>query len=244
MIPDQHTPIKEAAPWAAGIQPPCPKVQGIPWAYVRGLQSGSFCDWPGLVTAVLFLGGCNLRCPTCHNAGLAWTPEKYPTLSQTSIQRFLHSRSTWLDGLVVSGGEPTLVPGLPSLLQELSFFGLPLKVDTNGLRPDILESLVAKRLIQAVAVDVKGPWVKYPLLTGGRCSQVQAQQSLEAVFRLAQAHPQTFFFRCPAVPELSPRDLEEVQELVPSGFSLSVQTYIPPQQAEKGANIGPGISNF
>lgn len=221
-----------------------PFEKDTPWAYVRGLHSGSLCDWPGLVTAVLFLGGCNLRCPTCHNAGLAWTPERYPSLTQTHIQDFLHSRSGWLDGLVVSGGEPTFVPGLPSLLQELSFFGLPLKVDTNGLRPDILESLLAEGTIQAVAVDVKGPWSKYPLLTGGRCSPAQAQQALEYVFCLAKAYPQTFFFRCTAVPELSPRDLEQVQELVPSGFSLSVQTYIPPQQAEKGTNIGPSISNF
>jgi pyruvate formate lyase activating enzyme len=202
-----------------------------PWTSVRGLQPGSLCDWPGRISAVLFLGGCNLRCPTCHNARLAWTPQEYPPLSRTSIQHFLHSRSAWLDGLVISGGEPTVVPGLPLLLKELSSFGLPLKLDTNGLRPDILGSLLAQGHIQAVAVDVKGPWAKYPLLTGGRCTPARARQALEAVFRLAEAHPQTFFFRSTAVPELSAQDLEQVQELLPRGYTLSVQTYIPPAKS-------------
>ena len=211
-----------------------PLEKDTPWTFVRGLQPGSLCDWPGRISAVLFVGGCNLHCPTCHNPGLAWTPDQYPPLSKRYVHHFLHSRSAWLDGLVVSGGEPTLVSGLSSLLKELSSCGLPLKLDTNGLKPDILGSLLAQELIQAVAVDVKGPWAKYPLLTGGRCTPAQAQNALEAVFGLAKVHPQGFFFRCTAVPELSAQDLEQVQELIPSGFSLSVQTYTPPVKTGKG----------
>ncbi|MDZ7759376.1 MAG: radical SAM protein [Desulfovermiculus sp.] len=210
-----------------------PLEEDTSWSFVRGLQPGSLCDWPGRVSAVLFLGGCNLRCSTCHNARLAWTPDEYPPLSKTYVQHFLHSRSAWLDGLVVSGGEPTFVPELTSLLKELTSFGLPLKLDTNGLRPDILGSLLAQDLIQAVAVDIKGPWAKYPLLTGGRCSPAQAQQALGAVFRLAKTYPQAFSFRCTAVPDLSARDLEQVQKLVPFGFSLSIQTYVPPEKTDK-----------
>ena len=203
-----------------------------PWTYVRGLQPGSLCDWPGHVSAVLFLGGCNLRCPTCHNAGLAWTPETYPPLSKKDIKKFIQSRKTWLDGLVVSGGEPTTIPNISELLKEISSFGLPLKLDTNGLLPNVVRSLFTQGLIQAVAVDVKGPWNKYPLLTGGYCPQQQAQNALENIFALAQEYPEAFFFRCTAVPDLTSEDLQQVQGYLPSGSSLSIQTYIPTDNAK------------
>ncbi|MFW5997291.1 MAG: anaerobic ribonucleoside-triphosphate reductase activating protein [Desulfovermiculus sp.] len=207
--------------------PKFPMEKDNPWSSVRGLQPGSLCDWPGHVSAVLFLGGCNLRCPTCHNAGLAWTPEIYPPLSRENIQKFIQSRRTWLDGLVISGGEPTTVPGISELLTEISSFGLPLKLDTNGLLPNVIHSLFTQGLIQAVAVDVKGPWSKYPLLTGGCCSQQQAKNALEDIFALAQEYPETVFFRCTAVPDLTSEDLQQVQEYLPSGSSLSIQAYIP-----------------
>ena len=198
-----------------------------PWSYIRGLQPGSLCDWPGRVSAVLFMGGCNLRCPTCHNAGLAWNPEQYPRISKSAVSNFIQARSSWLDGLVISGGEPTHVPGLASLVQEISTFGLPIKLDTNGFQPDTVRFVLDHNLIQAVAVDVKGPWSKYPRLTGNRCSPQQAQKALQAIFSLAQCFPESFSFRCTAVPELTLDDLEKTQGLLPAGFSLTIQSYIP-----------------
>lgn len=209
-----------------------PMEKDNPWSSVRGLQPGSLCDWPGRVSAVLFLGGCNLRCPTCHNAGLAWAPETYPPLSRKDIEKFIQSRLTWLDGLVISGGEPTAVSNLPDLFKEISSFGLPLKLDTNGLMPDVVRSLFTQSLIQAVAVDVKGPWSKYPALTGGCCTQNQAQYALESMFDLAREYPGAFFFRCTAVPGLTSEDLQQIQGYLPSGLSLSIQTYIPTDNSE------------
>jgi pyruvate formate lyase activating enzyme len=123
------------------------------------------------------------------------------------------------------------VPGIDFLLLELSALGLPIKLDTNGLRPETVRKLLEQDLVQAVAVDVKGPWPKYPRLTGDQCSPDQAQRALEAIFGLAQKTPERFFFRCTAVPELSPDDLEETKGLVPTGCPLSIQTYIPPEKS-------------
>jgi pyruvate formate lyase activating enzyme len=214
-----------------------PIAEDDPWSYVRGLQSGSLCDWPGRVSAILFLGGCNLRCPTCHNACLAWTPEQYPLIPKNSVQHFLQTRASWLDGLVVSGGEPTCVPQINALVQELSTFGLPIKLDTNGLRPKTVASLLSQGLIQAVAVDVKGPWAKYPQLTGGYCSPQKAQSSLEAIFDLARRMPQDFYFRCTAVPGLNASDVQTVQQAVPSGYTVTIQTYIPPENTSSSCII-------
>ena len=130
---------------------------------------------------------------------------------------------------MVSGGEPTVVPGLSNLLQDLLDFGLPLKLDSNGLHPEVLKDLIQTDLVQAVAVDVKGPFAKYPALTGNRCTPQQAETALHQVFDLAGAYPHLFFFRCTAVPELTQEDLAHVQDLVPPGFEVSLQTYRPPQ---------------
>jgi len=87
-----------------------------PWHHVRGLEPLSLCDWPGKPCCVVFLGGCNLRCPTCHNAELAWNMEKQPLLPQARLRTFLTNRKRWLSGVTITGGEPTAVPGLGEIL--------------------------------------------------------------------------------------------------------------------------------
>jgi pyruvate formate lyase activating enzyme len=201
--------------------------QQSPWLFLRGLEPVSFCDWPGKISAVLFLGGCNLRCPTCHNRQLAFHPETLPLLPKNDVMRLLATRRGWIDGLVISGGEPTTVPFLEDLLAELAGQGLPVKLDTNGLAPERIERLLAANLVECLAVDVKGPWTKYPLLTGGACSPERARDSLQAVFALAENHPEHFLFRLTEVPALSSGDIEEVEACLPDGFHLTRQEYRP-----------------
>ncbi len=200
-----------------------------PWSYLRGIEPSSLCDWPGRVSAVLFFGTCNLRCPTCHNKELAWHPERLPAISKEKLGSFLKTRKTWLDGVVISGGEPAQVPGLEAVLTFLNDLGLECKIDSNGCFPEIIEHLVHTDLVRQVAVDVKGPWAKYPELTGQRCSVEQARRNLSRIFELARAHPQAFLFRCTRVPLLTAEDLELAASYVPEGFELSLQNYIPPK---------------
>lgn len=124
----------------------------------------SLCDWPGKITSVLFVGGCNLRCPTCHNTSLAWNWQSLPLDERRSWR--LRRRARWLDGITLSGGEPTALVELETLLTELATIGLPLKLDSNGSAPDMLDRLVRSGLVQTLAVDVKGPWSLYPELSG------------------------------------------------------------------------------
>jgi len=104
--------------------------------HLRGLTPLSLCDWPGHPCCVVFLGGCNLRCPTCHNGGMAWDMEAQPLVPQASLRAFLAKRKRWLSGITVTGGEPTTVPGVGAILHELSASGLPIKFDTNGMLPE------------------------------------------------------------------------------------------------------------
>lgn len=200
------------------------------WDRVRGMEPVSLCDWPGKVSCVLFTGGCNLRCPTCHNASLAWTWEELPPLDRDAVLADLRRRVRWLDGITLSGGEPTCVPGLEGLLEDLASTGLPVKLDSNGSAPDVLERLLRDGLVQTLAVDVKGPWRMYPGLTGSGMTADGARESLMRVFDLAQSYPGRVYFRCTKVPALSCADLQETRAQVPPGLPLNLQEFVPPRR--------------
>ena len=124
---------------------------------IKGFLETSFLDWPGRLAAVVFLGGCNFRCPFCHNAELVLTPHLVPSIPLAGVLERLHQLRGWVDGVVVSGGEPTLSPRLPELLGRMRAAGFDIKLDTNGSCPDVLAKLVARRLVQAVDMDLKAP---------------------------------------------------------------------------------------
>lgn len=200
------------------------------WAHARGFLASSMSDWPGRISAVLFLGGCNFKCPTCHNAELAWNWRGLPALGREEVLSQLSRKARWLDGITVTGGEPTCTPGIKSLLFDLTGIGLPIKLDSNGSRPDALRTLLAHDVVQTVAVDVKGPWRLYPELTGGSMTAEKAEDSLRAIFGIARDYPGRVYFRCTKVPLLSERNLAETAEQLPAGQSVIFQNYVPPKQ--------------
>jgi pyruvate formate lyase activating enzyme len=135
---------------------------------IKGFIETSFSDWPGKVVAVLFLPSCNFRCPYCHNHGLVLHPEQFPNVPLAEIRSEIRKRRGWIDGICISGGEPTLHPWLPDLIAQLrsdpsltpSGGPLPVKIDTNGSRPAVLRGLIEAGLLDAVAMDLKGPLEK------------------------------------------------------------------------------------
>ncbi|MCJ7736944.1 MAG: anaerobic ribonucleoside-triphosphate reductase activating protein [Anaerolineae bacterium] len=134
--------------------------------HVKGWVRSSLIDYPEHIAAVLFTGGCNFRCPMCHNGNLVLTPGDLPDIPQERIFRLLGHRIGLLDGVVISGGEPMLQSDLADFIRKLRSLGLHVKLDTNGYSPDGLAELLKQGLIDYVAMDVKAPPAKYPLLTG------------------------------------------------------------------------------
>ncbi|MBG0791596.1 MAG: anaerobic ribonucleoside-triphosphate reductase activating protein [Desulfovibrionaceae bacterium] len=210
------------------------KPAGI-WSYVRGFENMSLCDWPGRTTCIIFLGGCNLRCPTCHNYQLAWDMHSLPALDPVAIKAYIRDRAGWLDGVTVTGGEPTNVHGVGELLYEIKKFGLPVKVDTNGMRPEVVRDLMQYKLADTFAVDVKGPWAKYPALTGGAVSELAAERNLGRIFDLASVSPEMFYFRCTRVPGLTDSDIDAVRNYLPATHALTIQKYVPPRRKPENA---------
>jgi len=128
-----------------------------------GLQKNSFIDYPGKLSCVCFLSGCNFDCPYCHNPGLVRGGSAVQSgWDEQGLFRFLEERKGFLDGVVVSGGEPTLDTGLVSLCERIKELGYAVKLDTNGSRPKVIESLIHKGLVDYIAMDVKTDPAHYP----------------------------------------------------------------------------------
>jgi len=122
---------------------------------IAGYHPTTLIDWPGRLAAVVFLPKCNLRCRFCHAGPLLGSPPE--TIPLEAVLEHLASREGWVDGVVICGGEPTTWPTLPDLCRKFRGAGLAVKLDTNGTHPDRIEDLLARRLIDAVAMDLKAP---------------------------------------------------------------------------------------
>ena len=133
---------------------------------IAGLQKMTLLDFPGKVACTVFLDRCNFRCPFCHNSPLLGSAE--PEMTDGELLAFLEKRRGLLDGVCVTGGEPTLSAGLPGLLRQIRALGYPVKLDTNGSRPEVLKALVREGLVQYVAMDIKNSPERYGRTVGLR----------------------------------------------------------------------------
>ena len=132
---------------------------------IHGLQKMTLLDFPGRVACTVFLGGCDFRCPFCHNFELV-DGTAQPIMDDEELLAFLRKRSGLLDGVAFTGGEPCLHPGLPDLLRKIRALGFATKLDTNGFHPDMLQDILEQKLVDYVAMDVKNSPDKYAATCG------------------------------------------------------------------------------
>ena len=133
---------------------------------ICGLNKMTLLDYPGRVACTIFIGGCNYRCPFCQNGSLVLTPMEEPEIQKEEIFAFLKKRQGILDGVAITGGEPTLSPGLPEFMQQIRDLGYDIKLDTNGTNPAMIKQLARDGLVQKVAMDIKACPENYPRLVG------------------------------------------------------------------------------
>jgi len=133
---------------------------------IKGIHKTSLIDFPGSISAIIFSGGCNLRCRYCHNPDLACNSCGLQGYSNDEALSFIMSRIHLIDAVVLSGGEPTLSPRIKDFTRTLKDLGLKVKLDTNGFNPDIVNDLVLEGLLDYIAMDIKTSPEKYHLLTG------------------------------------------------------------------------------
>jgi pyruvate formate lyase activating enzyme len=131
---------------------------------ICGFEKFSMVDWEGKVVCTVFASGCNFRCPFCHNASLALSSAE--GVPEKEVFDYLEKRKGLVDGVCVSGGEPTLSPDLKDFISRIKALGYQVKLDTNGTNPAVLKDLVTSGLVDYVAMDIKNSPSKYPITTG------------------------------------------------------------------------------
>lgn len=191
---------------------------------LAGLAKNSFVDYPGRITAVVFAAGCNFDCFFCHNRALISMDA--PDIKENAVWELLERRRGMLDGVVVSGGEPTLQPeGLQAFLSRVRGMGYLCKLDTNGSRPEVVAGLLARRLLDYVALDIKLPPQRYGELGGSA-----AWEPVAHTLALLRAAAVPFECRTTFIPQLSMDDIAAMAAAIAPVPRWALQAYRMPAQ--------------
>ncbi len=189
---------------------------------IGGLQKCSLIDFPGKIAAVIFAQGCPWRCPWCYNRSLVLPGEYGPLLPEDEVIAFLKTRLRQLEGVVVTGGEPTFQPDLLHFLKKLRSLGFLVKLDTNGYRPEVVDAAMEAKLVDYIAMDVKAPLEKYNLATGRRIPLKKIRRSIDLIRNSGLDHE----FRTTIVPGLhTEEDIDEILKLIQGSRRYALQTF-------------------
>jgi pyruvate formate lyase activating enzyme len=171
-----------------------------------GIQKSSLVDFPGLISCVLFVPGCNYDCFFCHNRSLFDGPHEI--LNSDKIRDFLHKRVGLLDGVVVTGGEPSLQPDLVETLRKIQGLGYRVKLDTNGSHPEIVEKVLKSGTADYFAIDYKAPAARYQEICGPAADAAKVQESISLLIKSKA----DFEVRTTVIPQLKQKDLLQMAE--------------------------------
>jgi len=191
---------------------------------IKGLEKFSSRDFPGFISATVFLGSCNFRCPYCHNAELVLSPDRLPTFPMEYFTDFLDSRKDWLEGICITGGEPLLQPDLGDFISFLKDRKLLVKLDTNGSFPSRLEGLIAKDLVDSIAMDVKAPLQRYAEVTKTEVDGKIIRKTIDIIMNSGV----DYLFRITAVPGLiDDEGIMEISRMLRGAKIFQIQQFLP-----------------
>jgi len=189
---------------------------------IHGLQKMTLLDFPGRVACTVFLGGCDFRCPFCHNFELV-DGTAQPIMDEEELLSFLKKRTGLLDGVAFTGGEPCLHPDLPDLLEKIRGLGFATKLDTNGYHPDRLKEILDRGLVDYVAMDVKNSPAKYAATCGLEWVDMDR---IRRSISLLMSGGVDYEFRTTVVSELhEDQDFEEIGKLIAGARRYFLQRF-------------------
>jgi len=190
---------------------------------IKGLQKLTLLDYPDRTACTIFLGGCDFRCPFCHNMDIV--EDKYPedSISEDYLFDYLKKRSKMLDGVCITGGEPLMSPDVTDLIRRIKRLGYSVKLDTNGSYPDRLKEIVSEGLVDYVAVDIKNSPDKYSRTAG--CPGTLVEKVRETVEFLKEGRVDYEFRTTVMSPYHEPADFEEIGKWVQGAKRFYIQLF-------------------
>ncbi len=193
---------------------------------IKGFVESSLIEWEGNISAILFLPHCNMRCPYCHATHLVKNPNELESIPLEVVANRIEKNKEWLDGVVISGGEPTFHDDLDLLIKIFKDMGLKVRLDSNGTNPDKIEDLIQRELVDCVAMDIKAPLrgEKYNEVGGVLCSLTDLKRSIKLIMESGIEYE----FRttvCPAFMDKS--DVIEIAQSIAGASRYILQSFRP-----------------
>lgn len=204
---------------------------------IHGLNKTTLLDYPDHLAATVFTGGCNFRCPFCHNKTLVLEADTQPVLDEEEVLEYFKKRKGILEGVCITGGEPTLQKDLPEFLEKIKATGLKVKLDTNGYRPEVIKELHKRGLVDYIAMDIKASKENYPKVTDIPGLDVaKIQESIDFIVN----NFENYEFRTTVVKELHPKEeLLKIKEWIKGAKKYRLQNY-----RESDGVINPIYSSY
>ena len=196
---------------------------------ISGLLKFSMIDFPGSISAIVFTQGCNVRCAYCHNPELIPPDqnEEY-ALSEEEVLEYLERRKHSLDGVVITGGEPTLQKDLDKFALTLKSMGYMVKLDTNGTNPEMVQKLIDKKLVDFIAMDIKAPFEKYEAI----CGPIDIEK-VKQTMQIILSSGINYQFRTTYYKEiLNDNDIEAIKAMLPDVSKFKLQECLPVKQKD------------
>lgn len=191
---------------------------------IAGLVKTSLIDFPEKIATVVFLQGCNFNCSFCHNPELIDFLPKESQIKERDVLKFLKKRKNKLEGVVITGGEPTLYKDLPKFIKKIKKMGYLVKLDTNGTNPAMIQHLNKEKLVDYWAMDIKGPLDKYPIITKTNIKKSDIKKSIE----LIKNNDSLYEFRTTVVPQFFKKtDIPKIGKLIKGARVYWLQQFRP-----------------
>ena len=201
---------------------------------IGGFQKQSFIDYPKKISSIIFTIGCNFRCPYCHNSNLLYS-EKIKNISELKILSYLQNNKKYIDGVVITGGEPTLHGDLPEFIAKVKSFGYSVKLDTNGTNPEMLRKLIKEGLLDFIAMDIKAPleFQKYNKATGGMLTEKLFENVKKSIHIIINSGVD-YEFRTTLVPTiLAKKDVVKICSFIKNANLFCLQKFNPENALNK-----------
>ena len=190
---------------------------------IHGFNKTTLLDFPGHLASTVFTGGCNMRCPYCQNADLVLNPMSQPLISEEVVFDHIKKRKGIIEGVCITGGEPTLQADLEDFIKRLKELGVMVKLDSNGYRPKVLKRLMENGLLDYVAMDIKSSLDEYHIVSGVNLDTSLIKESID----LLKNGPIDYEFRTTVVKELHSKEtFEKIGELLSGAKQYFLQGYI------------------
>lgn len=207
---------------------------------IKGLQKLTLIDYPEQIAATIFLAGCNFKCPYCHNPELVTNSrekdKKTKIYREKEIINFLKERKGFIDGVCITGGEPTLHKELPSFIKKIKKLNYAVKLDTNGTNPEMLKQLLKEKIIDYIAMDIKAPLEKYDAVVNAAVNMEDIKQSITIIKKFKNHE-----FRTTVSPDLDENDIVSITKTIKGAKAFYLQKFVPKNCLNKNYDRKKGM---